>query len=388
MKRPITIPLAAVLALAATAASAATPTPPKFSHGLPDDPNYFPIAVWLQSPENASKFKAAGINLFIGLWQGPTEGQLAALKAAKMPVICEQNPVGLAHLDDSTIVGWMQQDEPDNAQPITDAAGKPSYGPCVPPPEVVARYTKMHTADPSRPVLLNLGQGVSDDSWIGRGSGAHLDDYKTYVNGGDIVSFDIYPVAGLADGENKLFYVPQGLDRLKTWTSGKERVWNCIECTHIGGDKRATPAQVRAEVWMSLIHGSTGLVYFVHQFKPTFDEHALLDDPEMLPAVTALNAQIHELAPALNSPTLTGATATPASADVPVDVMLKRIKSVTYLFTVGMRNHPAHAAFQVPGLSRTATAEVIGEARSLPVHNGKFEDSFEPYGVHLYRIRK
>jgi len=38
---------------------------------------------------------------------------------------------------------------------------------------------------------------------------------------------------------------------------------------------------VRAEVWMALIHGSKGLIYFVHQFKP-FNEHALLDDPALL----------------------------------------------------------------------------------------------------------
>src|SRR5689334_13264772 len=60
----------------------------------------FPIAVWLQAPANASKYKAAGINLYVGLWQGPTEEQLAILKAAGMPVVCEQNAVGLAHKDD------------------------------------------------------------------------------------------------------------------------------------------------------------------------------------------------------------------------------------------------------------------------------------------------
>ena len=53
---------------------------------------------------------------------------------------------------------------------------------------------------------------------------------------------------------------------------------------------------------MSLVHGSRGLIYFVHQFKPKFNEHALLDDPEMLAAVTAINRQIRELAPVLNSP--------------------------------------------------------------------------------------
>jgi hypothetical protein len=71
-------------------------------------------------------------------------------------------------------------------------------------------------------------------------------------------------------------------------------LWNCIECTRISHEKKAAPHQVRAEVWMSLIHGSTGLLYFVHEFKPTFNEHALLHDPQMLAAVTAIDRQIRE----------------------------------------------------------------------------------------------
>src|SRR5690606_34000166 len=103
----------------------------------------------------------------------------------------------------------------------------------------------------------------------------------------------------------KLEFVPRGVQRLVEWTGGAKPVWNCIECTHISNPAaKATPDQVRAEVWMSLIHGSRGLIYFVHQFEPAFKEAALLDDPEMLAAVTAINRQIHELAPALNSPSL------------------------------------------------------------------------------------
>jgi len=80
------------------------------------DPNFFPIGVWLQSPRRAALYKKAGINLYVGLWNGPTEEQLKELKAAGMPVICAQNEVGLAHKDDSFIIGWMHGDEPDNAQ--------------------------------------------------------------------------------------------------------------------------------------------------------------------------------------------------------------------------------------------------------------------------------
>jgi hypothetical protein len=362
----------------------------KWEHGPPARRDYFPIAVWLQSPPNAAKFKAAGINLFVGLWKGPTEEQLAELKAAGMPVICEQNAVGLAHKDDPMIVGWMHGDEPDNAQPITDPkTGKQGYGPCIPPARIVADYNRLRAADPTRPILLNLGQGVANDEWVGRGSGAKLEDYETYVKGGDVVSFDVYPVAGLEkpDNENYLWYVPKGVDRLVHWTEGKRLVWNCIECTRIGKGKKATPHQVRAEVWMALIHGSKGLIYFVHQFSP-FNEHALLDDPAMLSEVTAVNRQIQSLAPALNSPTLADiATVHSSSEQVPIDLMVKREGKTLYLFTVGMRNGATEGEFTLKGVPETANAEVLGESRTIPIKNGKFTDSFQPYDVHLYRIQ-
>src|SRR5690349_19634897 len=167
-----------------------------WKRGLSSDPGYFPIAVWLQSPSKASAYKAAGINLYVGLWQGPTAQQISELKAAGMPVIVDQNRRAQEMIDDPTIVGWMHGDEPDNAQEVTDPkTGKKGYGPCIPPQKIVDDYHAKHAVDPSRPIMLNLGQGVANDAWIGRGAGAKLDDYKTYVQGCDIVSFDVYPVA-------------------------------------------------------------------------------------------------------------------------------------------------------------------------------------------------
>jgi hypothetical protein len=371
-------------------AAAAGPAYARWQHGPPADPNYFPIAVWLQDPKNAPRYKAAGINLYVGLWDGPTDQQLADLKAQGMSVICDQNAVGLAHRNDPTIVGWMHGDEPDNAQSMKDPqTGQDTWGPCIPPQKIVDDYDRIRAKDPSRPVLLNLGQGVANDHWYGRGNGAKLEDYATYVKGGDVISFDVYPVAGLElpNPENYLWYVPKGVTRLVRWSEGRRIIWNCVECTHIGdADRQATPAQVRAEVWMALTHGSTGLIYFVHQFQPRFSEWALLDDPVMLPAVTAINHQIHELAPVLNSPTVAGAARVKSSNPrVPIAHMVKRHQGATYLFTVGMRNEPTTGTFTLTGLPATARVEVLGEDREIAVTDGKFTDDFAPYAVHLYR---
>jgi hypothetical protein len=360
----------------------------KWSHGPSPHPSFFPIAVWLQEPSLASHYNAAGFNVYLGLWRGPTETQLDQLKEAGMPVICEQNDVGLHHLDDPTIIGWMQQDEPDNAQEVRDASGKKTYGPPVKPSRIVELYQKMHAADPTRPVYLGLGQGVANDHWNGRGNQGKPEDYPQYVKGGDIISYDIYPVATLPNGQDQLSIVAKGVDRLMNWTSGERIVWNVIECTNSHGRGKATPQQVKAEVWMSLIHGSHGIVYFVHQFEPTFDEHALLDDPEMLAAVTAINQQIRELAPVLNSDAVfEGARVRSLPGVPPIDCATRKYEGATYVFAVGMRNVPGVGSFLLPRIGPHATAEVIGENRTIRVEDGKFEDKFEPRAVHLYRIR-
>jgi hypothetical protein len=356
----------------------------RWEKGLPKDPGFFPIAVWLQDPKNAGRFQAAGINMYIGLWQGPTAEQLAALEAAKMPVICDQNEVGLAY-QGKAIVGWMHGDEPDNAQALPGGAG---YGPPILPEKIKADYEAIRAADPSRPVMLNLGQGVAWDGWYGRGVRTnHPEDYAQYIEGCDIVSFDIYPaVHDRPEIAGNLWYVPHGVDRLREWTGNQRIVWNCIECTRISNEKvKPTPHQAKAEVWMSLIHGSMGLIYFVHQFKPNFIEAGLLADDEMTQAVTAVNQQIEELAPALNSPSLAGCTATSANGDVPVDVMAKHVDGTTYVFAVAMRDGATEATFTVPGAAG-GKASVLGEDREITVEGGRFTDRFGGYDVHLYRI--
>ena len=81
---------------------------------------------------------------------------------------------------------------------------------------------------------------------------------------------------------------------------------------------------------MSLVHGSRGLIFFVHQFKPVFHEAALLGDPEKLAAVTDLNRQIAGLAPVLNSPSVPdAATVRTESTNAPVAFMVKRREGAT-----------------------------------------------------------
>ena len=43
-----------------------------YLNGFPNDPSFFPIGVWLQSPTRAPQYRAIGVNTFVGLFDGPT----------------------------------------------------------------------------------------------------------------------------------------------------------------------------------------------------------------------------------------------------------------------------------------------------------------------------
>ncbi len=357
-----------------------------FKRGLPTSPEFFPIAVWLQAPSNAEKYRAIGINTYVGLWRGPTEEQLDALDRAGIRVICGQSERSLRFKDRATIVAWMHGDEPDNAQSLGRGQG---YGPPIAPEKIVASYKKIREADPDRSVLLNLGQGVAWDGWYGRGVRTnHPEDYPLYLEGCDIASFDIYPAShDRKEVAGKLWYVPHGVDRLRKWTEGKKPAWCCIETTRISNpEARPTPEQVRSEVWMALIHGAKGLIYFCHQFKPDFIEAGLLADAEMARAVADLNKQILSLAPALNSPDIPDAAKVASSdASVPIDLVVKRHAGQIYLFSAAMREGQTKATFTLP--DRTdRRIEVLGEGRTLDAKGGAWHDDFSGYQVHLYRI--
>jgi hypothetical protein len=361
----------------------------RWSNGPASNPSYFPIAVWLQSASNARAYRAIGINTYIGLSQDTTNAELAALKDAGMQTICDPDLDWQSHLTDPTIDGWrILEDEPDNAQPLAD--GGSGYGACIDPALIVSEYGVRVAADPTRPVFLNLGQGVAYVDYPGRGSACagQTSMYSMYAAGADLLSFDIYPVNNTdATTGGNLWYVATGVDNLRGWAGYQKPVWNWIETTGIADPAHTpTPAQIRTEVWMSLVHGSMGIGYFCHIFSPSFIEAGLLSVAANAAAVGAINREIQMLAPVLNTPSLAnGATVSSSNAAVPVDSMVKRYAGSLYIFAVAMRPGTTTATFVLRGVA-TATATVLGEGRSLQVDGGSFADSFAPYAVHLYQV--
>jgi len=356
-----------------------------------NDPDFFPIAVWAQNPVYASAYKENGINMFISIHGGLDQVKLDLLKKADMKVIAHQNNFGLTKLNEPLIYGWMHGDEPDNAQ---RSKTENKWDPCRDPAVIISDYEKIKKEDPMRPVYLNVGRGVAYTNWVGRGAcRGKTDMYKVsnngYLKGCDIASFDIYPVnANEDDVEGQLWYVAKGIDNLQEWSDHQKPTWCWIETTLIGqkAKRKPTPAEVRSEVWIALIHGAKGFGYFCHSFVEKTDDAALLHDAEMIQEVKEINAQVTSLASVLNSPdTNEYAAVQTSNQSVPVDILTKNLGKTNYIFAVAMREGRTTATFEVKS---GKTVEVLGEKRTLKIKKGKFTDDFSAYGVHLYRVNK
>ncbi len=355
-----------------------------------NDPDYFPIAVWLQAPDLTDEYKANGINLFVGVHQGLNSERLEQFKSAEMKFICSQNEFARNHQDEPLIYGWMHGDEPDNAQWNRQTN---AYDPCIDPEIIINDYNEIKENDPTRPVYLNLGRGVAVTNWVGRGAcrsntGMYKVSENGYLKGCNIASFDVYPVNSSEDEvEDSLWYVAKGIDNLQKWSDFAKPVWCWIETTRIGEDaeRKPTPAEVKSEVWMALIHGASGFGYFCHSFYPKTDAAALLHDKVMITAVNRINRQVTDLARVLNSPNTSGfAIVKSSNPSVPVDLMTKKQDEANYLFAVAMRPGTTKAVFEV---SQGNEVEVIGEERNIKITNGQFSDEFSDYDVHLYKIK-
>ena len=136
-------------------------------------------------------------------------------------------------------------------------------------------------------------------------------------------------------------------------------------------------------MWIALIHGANGLMYFVHEWKPSFREDAVFRYPDTVEEITLINAQIKNLASILNTPTLTGRVH--VEAPVEISTMVKFHGKAHYVFAVNMEKKATRAHFtlsQVPG----DHALVLGEDRIVPFEIAVFRDEIPEYGVRLYEF--
>jgi hypothetical protein len=213
-----------------------------------------------------------------------------------------------------------------------------------------------------------------------------------------LVSVDAYWMTDPNERGNPKYGMPASygwnVDRLRqldAMDGQRKPVWMLVETgwpfteSAAQGGRSITPNELRAAAWHSIIAGARGIVWFEHNFGgPVIDHHNLRTNSSgTRPMATAVDAQIKQLAPVLNSPTVTsGVTAAGA-----VRAMVKWDGSHFYVFAGATSTANTSFDITIPCVG-AATATLLGEGGgTAPVVGGRLTSQFaDKNAVHIYRI--
>jgi hypothetical protein len=376
----------------------------RFTPALPADDGWFPIGVWHESvveQDDVQQDGDAGINLYVELTD---DSDLNLVRRAGMSAILGDPQGG------SETAAWLVSDEADMwGGPGSGAwtGNYPGQGEiCVDPGErcgfTVQERNVAELPDDARLRYANYGKGVTF-WWDDAAAARFVNEFQ------DVVSADNYwftdeNICGPTEG-GVLVGADVRLDaatchlaanygrtvnrvRALVQPAGSMPVWAFVELGHPFTEDdwpTITPAQIRAAVWSSLIHGARGIVYFNHSFGGDCETQHLLRDACYVAtreAVTRLNRQLTRLAPVLNAPFVDGVTTVAGS----VDTMTRYSDGRLYVVGGSAQAGPQQVTFRLSCVD-DATVTVVDEDRTLTVRSGMFTDSFaDGNAVHVYRI--
>ena len=193
--------------------------------------------------------------------------------------------------------------------------------------------------------------------------------------------------------------------------------------TTMGEHQFPSPPQLRAMAFMSIVHGATGLAYFgsddyalreakmigIRPDTPTaylkagtcagaewanmlsVSDAKAKESQALWQTTVEINRQIGELAHVILQPTSkhdyrVAYKGTPISKS-PIRTLLKRYKDSHYLIAVNLDDVALKARFSFSQPIQEA-ADVLFENRAIRADGKKtLDDEFEPFAVHIYRIR-
>ena len=149
--------------------------------------------------------------------------------------------------------------------------------------------------------------------------------------------------------------------------------------------------------YMAVAHGISGVQYLAFHFQNKGGDWWInQSEPAFWAQWADLTAELRLLTPYLLAPEAPGLVSEIIEGSkskelgyTALHVSLRQTESGYFLIAVNGFNSPIKARFKVPvpdgGLAADG-ASVRSEHRLVAVENGVFEDSFEPYAVHLYEI--
>jgi ligand-binding sensor domain-containing protein len=145
-----------------------------------------------------------------------------------------------------------------------------------------------------------------------------------------------------------------------------------------------TPAQERSMTYQALIEGANGLVWYAYddvQFK-------VLDHSELWGMMKQLTREIKILTPILLEPAGDGQRFAAGPDNCVRGVSIQLGRELTVLMAHTNEKDLGQQEVGAPALPATGKADVMFEDRSVDVVDGKIQDAFAPYAVHVYRLKR
>jgi hypothetical protein len=314
-----------------------------------------------------------------------------------------------------TLLGNMWTDEPTGKLNIPNFDMEEHF-------QSFLKYKKqVNSSMPGLPVFINDPPAIFPDppkfkEW-----------WMKWNTAGDLSCQDVYPLVDRKSRTRSLGEDPAGIPQVVSLAAsinkGVKPVWTIVAAFDAPNDpqwpfRMPTPVQLRAEIYTAIVHGATGVAYFV------MDSHsvrqggivgmsprpkaqyasgeAAIATPAELVLSRALwemskqiNAELKDLTPAILSPT--------AGADVDYKVKIKGESAVTkaplkcllkahpdggyVLLTVNVDDAVLDATFEFPIALKSVEPKFDNRsARLLNTARKVFADRYEPFDVHVYRI--
>lgn len=336
---------------------------------------FFPIGVFSQPEQSFAKWKSRGINTILETPQNhdpvswDRAAQAAGLKVIRRPAADPRQDIGKKHL-----LAWSHWDEP-------DAAGRaPQWTPLF--ERTTAEWRRI---DPSRRIFLNFAG--PDLTWFTSRQDSYSVSYASHyprlIATADWIANDLYPAGGWLNDAHKarrgdVSLIAEPLKVLKRMTDKPLFAFietSEIEAGNVPGARCPTAPEVRAQIWLAMIHGVRGLFYFPavvgtrgFQFDGT--------PPEIVQEMQRQNVLLAELAPILQG------EIGPISSSGPVAIGWRKAGKASLLIAVNPTRSEVRAS--IPAHGMPASARELLEKRSVSAPGGTISDSFPPLGVRLY----
>jgi len=256
-----------------------------------------------------------------------------------------------------------------------------------------ARYAATARArNDGRFLQANFGNGVLGSFWSPTTMGDQLSlvdvsSVDKYAYTSPDVRFEISRSPFWSQGDSQRAIAYGWLqDRMETFTSpaGSKPNWVFVETAMPylteGGATTISGDQIAGAVWNAIINGASGIAYFQHNNNGACGNYSLIACPQARAAVAKTNAEIHSLAPVLNTQSSVW------TFGAGLQTALKVRDGYAYVFAM-TDGGSGSRSLALPPSVRGKTVEVVGENRTLPVADGKFTDTFANEDTHhVYRL--